>query len=87
MARIVQERVFKVPARPKEVTLPDGYRVFLKYMGDDAEEIEASPGSVAAHVHLTGSLPVVGKPLYASVAGSDKLTIPYGEVIRIETKK
>lgn len=80
-------KVFKLPDQPAEVQVPEGIRVFLEHHGEELGEMEADGLSVKYHIELTGQLPIVGKPLYAPVAGQRAFALPYGKVTRLEIPK
>ena len=84
MVQLVQKHVFKLPDKPALIPIPN-IKVFLKSdvptdVTTDTES-ELDSRAVKQHVEITGRLPVVGKPMYANRHG---LSIPYGEVVRIE---
>lgn len=85
MMEIVMSKVFGIPSNPKPVPIPDGFKVFIEHPEHD--EAEVTQHSVEEHVRLTGTLPKVGKSLYAAPANVKHpgAALPYGKVIRIET--
>lgn len=84
MLEIVATKVFGLPKKPEPIEVPKNLKVFLKYYGDDTDEMEAARHSVEAHVMITGKLPEAGKPMFAKAGAHPLMAIPYGEVIRVE---
>lgn len=82
-------RVFKIPENPKSCEVPQGFRVYMEHFGPDAEEKEVDRRSVVEHANITGSLPVVGKPLFVRPPGATHpgLAVPFGKVTRIEQEE
>jgi hypothetical protein len=84
MLKIVANRIFGVPQEPAAIEVPKNLKVYLKHNGDSADEMEAHPNAVEAHISVTGELPKVGNPMFAKGA-HPMVAIPYGEVVRVET--
>ena len=69
------------------VTIPDNYRVYMKYDAPEVHEKLVDLRDVMTHVQLTNELPVVGRAMFAKgPVGPDGLcfAIPFGIVVRIE---
>lgn len=81
------KHVFKIPEKPKPCVIPKDFKVFMEHFGPDAEEKEVDAASVKMHVSITGSLPMVGKPMFTKPAGTTHpgLAVPFGKVTRVSS--
>lgn len=78
-------KVFGIPPSAPPIAIPKGFKAFIEHPEHD--EAEVAEHSIKEHVRITGTLPKVGKSLYATPADLQhkSAAIPYGKVIRIET--